>query len=153
VGANPVITAFTPGLSTTTDGIIKIAGADYVTFDGIDVAENAYNHTPTDLMEWGYALVKWNTAPPANGCQHVIVRNCTISLSNSNPNSAGLYMGNHSAWSNTSINITNLNDASNDCSFTGNTINSSYTGIMVMGYWGNKLYFDQNNLIGGICPM
>jgi hypothetical protein len=104
-------------------------------------------------MEWGYALVKWNTAPPANECQHVVIRNCSISLSNTNPNCAGMYMGNHSAWSNTSINITNLNDASNDCSFTGNTINSSYTGIMVMGYWGNKLYFDQNNLIGGICPM
>ncbi|MBK7031155.1 MAG: hypothetical protein IPH45_19000 [Bacteroidales bacterium] len=37
---------------------------DYITFDGIDLAENPSNNNITKMMEWGYALVKkQNTAP------------------------------------------------------------------------------------------
>jgi len=42
VGANPLITA-APGTSATADAIIKIAGDDYITFDGIDLLDPATN--------------------------------------------------------------------------------------------------------------
>ena len=35
-GSNPLITA-APGSSATADGIIKISGSDYITFDAIDL--------------------------------------------------------------------------------------------------------------------
>jgi len=40
------------------DGIITIAGGDYITFNGIDLQENSSNTTGTTRMEWGYGLVK-----------------------------------------------------------------------------------------------
>jgi len=34
------------------------ASTDNVTFDGIDIQENAANVTTTTQMEWGYSLLK-----------------------------------------------------------------------------------------------
>ena len=45
-GANPLITAFSPGVSTTVDYLIAIAGGDYITFDGIDLQENPLKSIP-----------------------------------------------------------------------------------------------------------
>lgn len=67
-GVNPMITAATPGTGTT-DGIFVIAGGDYITFDGISIQENPANTTSNMQMEWGYALVKANSAAPIDGCQ------------------------------------------------------------------------------------
>jgi len=38
-GNNPLITAAVLSASTATDGVIKIEGADYITFNGIDIQE------------------------------------------------------------------------------------------------------------------
>ncbi|HEV7620210.1 MAG TPA: hypothetical protein VGO09_00680 [Flavisolibacter sp.] len=58
-GPNPLLTAFT-GKSTTVDGIFKIAGADYVTINSIDLKESTSNLTNIRQMEWGYGIVKLN---------------------------------------------------------------------------------------------
>lgn len=133
-GNNPKITAFTPGTSTTLDGMIKIAGGDYITFNGIDLEENAANNTATKMMEWGYALVKKQNTAPFNGCQHVTLKNCTITLNKTNTGSVGIYSGNHIATATTTLVITARTDAHNSCSFDSNYISNVYTGIKLSGY-------------------
>ncbi|MCZ7611259.1 MAG: hypothetical protein M5U17_14005 [Ignavibacterium sp.] len=151
-GVNPLITAFTPGTSTSVDGIWKIQGTDYVTIDGIDLQENTSNLTETELMEWGFALVKLNSTVPFDGCQYVTIKNCSITLSNVNTNSVGIYAGNHIATATTALTITDPSDAVNNCGFYGNVIGSAYTGIRLSGYNAISPFalYDQNNEIGSL---
>ncbi len=148
-GANPLITAGI-GTSTTTDGIIKIAGGDYITFDGISVQESAGNVTATTQMEWGYALVKKNAAAPFDGCQFVTIKNAAITLVKTNVNSAGIYTGNHIATATTALVITSTTDAMNNCKFYSNTISNVYLGIRLGGYAAATPFtlYDQDNEIG-----
>ncbi|KAB2843596.1 MAG: hypothetical protein F9K42_13900, partial [Ignavibacterium sp.] len=125
-GNNPLITAFTPGTSTSVDGIWIIQGTDYVTIDGIDLRENPSNISPLEQMEWGYALVKLNSTSPFDGCQFVTIKNCSITLSNVNTGSVGIYAGNHIATATTALTITDPSDAMNNSGFFGNTIDSAY---------------------------
>lgn len=147
---NPVITAATPGVSTTVDYIICIAGGDYITFDGIDLQENASNTTATQQMEWGYALVKKNSTSPFDGCQYVTIRNCTITLSKANLASVGIYCGNNTSTSTTALTLTNTTDAMNNCKFYSNTISNAYIGIRLGGFNASSPYtlYDQNNEVG-----
>ena len=149
-GANPKITAFTPG-TTTTDGMIKITGGDYIVFNGIDLAENAANNNNTKRMDWGYALIKKQSTTPFNGCQSVVIKNCTITLNKANTNSVGIYSGNHIATATTPLSITDTSDACNNCKFFSNTITNVYSGIKLNGYAAAAAPFtlyDQNNEIG-----
>ncbi len=83
--ANPLITAYTGGTATAAsavqDGIFNLIGADYVTIDGINLQENSSNTTAALQMEYGYALYM---ASAANGCQHNVIKNCTITLNRNN---------------------------------------------------------------------
>ncbi|HPM93106.1 MAG TPA: hypothetical protein PKZ74_09875, partial [Bacteroidales bacterium] len=90
-GANPLITAATPGTGTM-DYIICLSGADYVTFDGINVQENAANTTSAMQMEWAYAVLK---ASVDNGSQNNTIKNCAISLNSDNTASYAVYSNNH----------------------------------------------------------
>ncbi|MFZ4740688.1 MAG: beta strand repeat-containing protein [Bacteroidales bacterium] len=149
-GANPIITAGV-GTTTTTDAIIKIAGGDYITFDGIDLIERATNTTNTTRMEWGYALVKGKNAAPFNGCQNITIKNCAISLVNTYTASIGIYAGNHIATATTpALTITATTDALNNCKFFNNTISNVYVGIAITGFAAttNLALYDSNNEIG-----
>ena len=154
-GADPLITAAI-GTTTNTDGIIKISGGDYITFDGIDLTESAANTTATTQMEWGYALVKGSSTFPANGCQNVTIKNCTITLSNTNVASVGIYSGNHVANAVSAINLgtigtTGSGDLMNNCKFYGNTISNVCYGFKLTGYNDvNQVLFDQNNEVGAV---
>ena len=88
-GANPLITA-AAGTSATLDGIIKMSGADYITFDGIDLLDPVSN-TGNAMMEWGYVLLRGSTT---DGSQNNIIKNCTITLQKANTNSIGIYIAN-----------------------------------------------------------
>jgi subtilisin-like proprotein convertase family protein len=150
-GANPLLTAYTGGTSTTSDGIFKIQGADYVTIDGINLQENAAN-TGTALMEWGYALVNLNGTTPFDGCQFVTIKNCSITLNKINPNGAtGIYTGHNTASSGTALTITTAFDTHSNNKFYGNTISNVDFGIYLSGYSDSAPYslYDQNNEIGG----
>ena len=150
-GANPIITAFSPGASTTLDGMIFIEGGDYITFDGIDLRENALNTTATQQMEWGYALVKKQGTAPFDGCQYVTIKNCDVSLNKANTNSRAIYSGNHIYNATTALTITATTDAMNNCKFFNNTIHNSFWGISLTGYNHSSApytLFDQNNEIG-----
>jgi trimeric autotransporter adhesin len=151
-GNNPLITAFTPGTSTTADGMIKIAGGDYITIDGIDLQENPANNSFTTWMEWGYAMVKKQNTVPFDGCQHVTIINCTITLTKNNRISTGIYAGNHIATNTTYLTITATTDAMNDVKIDRNTISNVFIGILLAGYAhpypGPYTLYDHDNQIG-----
>ncbi len=147
-GADPLITAFTPGTSATTDGIIILSGAGYITFDGIDLQENVLNTTPTMQMEWGFALVKKNSAAPFYGCPNVIIKNCGITLNKANTASTGIHLGCHLYNSTTEVYITSPSDANSNCKIYGNNISNVYNGISAEGFFGPSNLYDLNNEIG-----
>jgi hypothetical protein len=153
-GANPMLTAFTGGSSTTADGIFKLAGVDYVTIDGINLQENSAN-SGNALMEWGYALVNLNAAPPFDGCQNVTIQNTVVTLERTNPNgSFGFYSGHHVASNNTALTITATTDAHSNNKIYGNNISNCTFAIFFLGFNAASPYtlYDQNNDIGGSSP-
>jgi len=144
-GANPLITAALNGTTTNLDGIIKITGGDYISFDGIDLQENSGNTNATTQMEWGYALLKRNTLAPADGCWYVTIKNATITLDKTNTATWGVYADNHTAASITSSTLSDSLDAMSYCKFYFNTITNSYKGIRLDGA---SAFYDQSNEIG-----
>ncbi|WBA41488.1 T9SS type A sorting domain-containing protein [Hymenobacter canadensis] len=145
-GANPLLTAGT-GTSTTTDGLIRLSGADYVTFDGLDVAESAANTTTTTQMEFGYGLFR---ASATDGCQNNIIRNCVVTLNKTNAATigiAGLASGTGSA---TAVPATNPAGANSNNLVYGNVVSNALKGIdFAAGSATTPLAnFDQNNQVG-----
>jgi hypothetical protein len=131
-GNGSVITAGT-GISTSTDGIIIVAGTNYVTFDGFTLHENAANLTSTTRMEWGFAILKRNGVSPLRGVQHLTIRNCTISLNKANNNSVGIYSNNHLPGSTAPLLPMITSDLNSYNKFYNNSISNVYNGILLMG--------------------
>ena len=156
--ANPKIIAG-PGATTDKDGIIKIAGGDYITFDGIDLSENntpvTGNLTQTTRAEFGYALLKASNVAPFNGCQNVVIKNCTITLNMATPATTctGIYSGNHLASVTAQIDLTggSATDVMNNCQFFSNTVTNVTHGIVLNGWSSTPAPYtmwDQNIEIG-----
>lgn len=148
-GANPTITAGV-GTSATLDDIIGLQGADYVTFDGLTLVDPAANTTANTQMEWGFALLKSGT-PTVDGCQNVVIRNCTITLQKGTL-SMGIYVANHTPAATASLVPTTAAGTNSNNKFYGNTISSVNNGIYVAGYASASpyTYYDQNNEIGSV---
>ncbi len=124
-GDNPLILA-APGSSAFADGIIKISGTDYITIDQIDVRDP---NTSDDgqRMEWGYALLR---ASATDGTQHVVIKNCSVSMQKPYTISVGIVILNRD----TSGTIIAASDTSGQNSYNrifGNTISYVYRGILV----------------------
>ena len=145
-GSNPLITA--DAGTGTLDGIVKIVGTDYITFDAIDVQESSLNTTTTTQMEWGYAILK-SSGTTVDGSQHVTIKNCTISLNRANTSSRGIYQYNHTDASTTTLTVTSLDGTSSYNRFYNNDISNVYMGIYLYGY-SSAAYYDIQNEIGGI---
>lgn len=146
-GANPLITGGLISASTAVDGIIVIAGGDYVTFDKIDLQENSGN-SGTNLFEWGYALVK---ASGTDGAQNNTIKNCAITLNKANAASVAIYGGNHLSSSTTALSVTALSGANSNNKIFSNTISNTHNGISINGFNDPTVphvFFDQNNEIG-----
>jgi len=144
-GANPIITAATG--TGTMDAILAIAGCDYVTFDGIDLQENAANTTTATQMEWGYAILKANTS---DGSQNITIKNCSISLNKTNTASIGIYSNNHLVTSVTQLSLVSSDGSNSNLKIYSNSISNCYGGISISGFSSPSPYdlFDQNNEIG-----
>jgi hypothetical protein len=144
VGANPKILVLA-GSAATTDGGIIIAGTDYVTFDHLDIDASAQS-----TIEWGYALVKRQNVTPFDGCQHVTIKSCSITLNKSNVKSVGIYSGNHIATATASLSITVPEDACNFNVFYNNTISNTFIGVSLNGFAAATPFtlYDHNNEIG-----
>ncbi|MEI7663234.1 MAG: hypothetical protein WCK34_13585, partial [Bacteroidota bacterium] len=147
-GANPKITAATG--TGTLDAIITLLGVQYVTFNGIDLYENAANATTTTQMEWGYAVLK---ASATQGSSNNTIKNCTVSLNQTNASTYGIYSNNHTNLATTQLTIAAVTGQNSGNKFYGNTITNSYNGIYLYGYGDATApytYYDQNNDIGSV---
>jgi hypothetical protein len=153
-GANPTITAAVGTASSTVgliqDKIIALQGSDYVTFDGLTLQDPASNTTVLTQMEWGFALLK-SATPAVDGCQNVVIRNCTIALQKGTL-AMGIYMANHTAASSVLLVPTTTAGANSNNKFYGNTISGVNNGVYVSGYAAPSPYtlYDQNNEIGSV---
>ena len=75
-GANPRIIA-SAGISSTTDGIVKFAGTDFVTFENIDLSDTSSNGDPVSRMEWGFAIL---AASDTDASQNITIKGCRITM-------------------------------------------------------------------------
>ncbi|MDO7851083.1 beta strand repeat-containing protein [Hymenobacter convexus] len=144
-GANPVITA---GVGTTTglDAIISLAGSDYVTFNGIDVAENSANTTATSQMEFGYALFRPSAT---DGCQNNTIRNCVVTLNKTNAGTIGIAGLSNPAGSTTTAAATATSGANSGNKIYGNVVTNALIGInFAANSSTTTANYDQNNEIG-----
>jgi len=138
-GTNPLITA-SQGTSSSLDGMIKLSGADYITFDRIDLLDPVSN-TGNSRMEWGYALLRASTT---DGSQNNVIKNCTITLQKANTVSVGIYLANHDTAGSTIYNTDPPGQNSYN-KFYGNSISNVYKGIVAVSDLFSR---DINNEIG-----
>ena len=144
-GTNPKITA-AAGTTTTLDGIVRLSGADYVTFDGIDLSEAATNTTVTTQMEFGYALFRPTTT---NGCQNNTIKNCVVMLNKTNTATVGIYGAVGTAAVTTSMAATSPAGANSGNKIFGCVITNAVQGIYLTGNASTTAAnFDLNNEIG-----
>ncbi|HRB00138.1 MAG TPA: hypothetical protein PK294_06855 [Ignavibacteria bacterium] len=125
-GANPLITA-AAGISATADGIIKFSGADYITFNAIDLLDPNTN-TGNGVMEWGYALMRASTT---DGSQNNVIKNCVITLQKISSLSYGIFVANRDTNGATVV----ASDPDGQNSYNklfGNTISNVYKGIVTI---------------------
>ncbi len=141
-GANPVITGCVTGPNTT-DYVFALQGTDYITFDGIDVAE------PTGVIEWGYAILK---ASAQDGSQNVTIKNCNISLKKTNTATVGIYSANVTPGAPvTPLTVDTPNGSNSNNKYYSNNISGCYSGILINGYadpTAPYALYDQSTEIG-----
>ena len=126
-GANPVFSG--TGGAGTVDAAFAINGADYITFDGIDVLDNPSNATTTAKMEYGYFV---KNASATDGAKFITIKNCTITLDRTNTNTYGVYQ-------NVSTTPTNATGSNSNNLYDNVTIQNSYRGIHLNG---NSSFWD-----------
>jgi hypothetical protein len=162
VGANPIIYAPTGTVSMDAtdvfiDGIFSLNGSDYITIDGIDLTDN--NTTNPEMMEYGYGIFKTSAT---NGCSNNVIRNCNITLKNSNywtgapvnfeMGSVGILMRNSARTALTTLFAVSATSGRNqDNQFYSNTIVGAFVSILLTGYndaTSPYTYYDQNNSVG-----
>lgn len=153
-GSNPVITRTDAGTLTTStlggqgDAVILVQGADYLSFDGIDVSASS------QTIEYGYYLRKGGVT---DGCKNVSIKNAVITLTKgTSAYVAGIYSSNNDASSTvssaTGITVTSTGGRNENISITGNTIQNVFTGILLRGFNHTSApydFYDQNYTIGG----
>ncbi|MBC8458975.1 MAG: hypothetical protein H8D67_13355, partial [Deltaproteobacteria bacterium] len=151
-GANPVITASGAGtiaasttLGSNGDGVVIIEGGDYITFDGINIQENAGASTTTTRSEYGYYLKK---ASATDAPKNVTIKNCAISLNKANIYTFGVFVSNFVGTS--SVTVTSTGGISENIKIHNNTFSNVYGAVQLRGYAASSPYdfYDQNIEIG-----
>ncbi|TVR38259.1 MAG: T9SS C-terminal target domain-containing protein [Cryomorphaceae bacterium] len=135
-GPNPVITP--TGTTAANDAGIVIRGANWITFDGIDIDGNAAGN-----VEFGYLI---GNASATQGASNNTIRNASITLDRAVTNSRGVYVSTStlqgSGFTPSAIEGTNNNNLLENL-----TIENSYYGIYVQS--GSTLWPGTgNNVIG-----
>ncbi|MBI3194579.1 MAG: hypothetical protein HYZ34_08970, partial [Ignavibacteriae bacterium] len=132
-GANPLVSRTDAGSNTTTslgalgDGIIRLDGSDYVTFDGIDLSASNQG------IEYGYYTHK---PSGTDGCQNVTIKNSTVTMTKGTSGMvAGIYIGNGSTSVSSATGVIVTSDAGRNMNITltGNTIQNVHAGIICRG--------------------
>lgn len=152
-GVNPIL-APTAG-SGTNDAIIALAGADYVTFNAIDLTDPVANNSATKAAEFGFALFRRNAT---DGTQNTTITNCVVTLQRVFTASTttldtpiGIYSANTTAGSTTALTVTAIGGTNSTNTFTGNTLQNLTSGVVLLGSAVASPYtfYDQSNTIGG----
>ena len=130
-GTNPTITAPLWVAGGTTDGIIKIVGGDYITFDGFTIQENSANiitatGATNTMSEIGIGLF---LASATNGAQNNTIKNCNISLSSSYPNSIGIFSTSSSSLTNGALAASATTGTNSNNKIYSNTISNVAYGF------------------------
>jgi hypothetical protein len=158
-GANPIIrptgaymgyqpTTSNPG---TQDYGICLHGADYITFDGIDITAN--NVSQTIAVEYGYLV---RNASSTNGANNNTIKNTTIILDRTSYSFAGttpLTRGIVQTASSSvggGVSALNANGTNNNNGYYNFTIGNVNQGMIVYGSSGTLP--DQNTKIGTLTP-
>lgn len=142
-GANPLVTA-TAG-SGALDGVIKIKGADYITFESIDLLDPSSNNSANSAMEWGYAILK---SGDEDGASHITITGCSVTLQSINSSSVGIYAANHNDTTVDERVLTAASGVHDHIRFTNNLVSGAFSAIKIAGY-ANATYRDFNNEITG----
>ena len=129
-GANPIIKP--TGTVGSTDAGIKIAGGDYITFDGIDITI-----ATGSAVEYGYYIYN---ASATNGAQNNTIKNSKITLNRSNTSSCGIYQYTATTPTNQGTGNNNNNKYYNI------TIENVYTGIYLKA--ASSTYYDAGCEVG-----
>ncbi len=136
VGTNPRIFPNTAGTLTVTaaagqgDAIMRIAGGDYIEFNGIDLDTNTAYTTSAQKYEYGYVIFRLS---PTNASQYVTIRNSTISLySGLTYASAVLSLPSDSAWA--AVTPTAESGRCQNIKIAANTFVNTYSGVQLRGY-------------------
>jgi hypothetical protein len=143
-GDNPRVRA---GVGTGSyDGIIKLYGANYITFDGIDLTDTSTNTTTTTQMEWGYALLR---PDGTRGNQYNTIKNCNITLNKTNTTTYGIYSHYMTTGGATNA-VTSPAGTNSNNSFLSNNISNCYSGYYLYSYSDGTAPYameDQNNTV------
>jgi hypothetical protein len=146
-GTNPLITAVANSGTGAQDGIIRLSGTDYCTFDGIDVSDaNNTAATANQQMEFGYALFRASTT---DGCQNNTIKNCAISLNKANASTIAIWLANSLSSAVGAIVPGSAAGAQVNNKLNGNTITNAFVGIYVAGgVSGTLANNDSGNEVG-----
>lgn len=139
VGANPVFVP-TAG-SGATDAAITITGGDYITFNGINIQENAANTTTVMQMEYGYLV---RNASATNGANNNTIMNCKITMNRTNVGTRGILQS--ASTTGGGFTPTSLAGSNATNSYQNDTVTNSYTGIYLLG---NTTYMDLTCVMSG----
>jgi len=128
-GGNPIIEP--TGTTSDEDFGICIKGGDYFTFDGIDISISGGS-----AVEFGYYIT---TKTSTDGAQNNIIKNCTVTLNNTNSNSVGLYQ-----YVDTKTAPTNATGANSFNTYDNVSTENTYFGMKIYGYdvTGQELLYD-----------
>lgn len=135
-GANPVIKPSIAGVHTVSvlgafgDGIFRIAGADNILIQEIDLDTNANFTTATQVYDYGYMLLRKNGD---DACKNVVIQNCKVNMYPATLHTSGLFTA---AFDTTGLGIsaTSENGRMERVTFKGNTIRNAYHAIQIRGY-------------------
>jgi hypothetical protein len=135
-GNNPVVKPATPGTVSTSahgghgDGVIRIAGGDYIEFNGIDIDTNTAYTTNATKYEYGYYILRGSAT---DGSKFVTIRNANIKLYPGLLYSAAVYVAVYNATG-TSMVPTSTAGRHESITIRKNNISRTYNGILLRGY-------------------
>jgi Secretion system C-terminal sorting domain len=139
--AKPILNAGTG--TGPRDAVFTLAGADYVTLDGLDFREGSGNGTgATAATEYGL----WFTHRTAtDGCQNNTVRNCSITLNNAAASAPVGVQFSTSTSAGVAAPATSAAGANSYNTLYANTISNVQQGIVLLG--NTSSFFDIGNTV------
>lgn len=146
-GANPKIIATGSGnnrtlssgnITTNTDAVIALAGADHIVFDGIDFASANYENGQSAIE---YGVYVYN-ASAANGAQNNSFRNATITLNRTNLETRAVLQDTAAG---PTLTLTSAAGANSNNKYYNLTVTNTFAGIELQG---STLYPDLATEVG-----